>query len=64
MKTKEIKNKTIEELNKELHTALQEQFKWRMRKGLGENPSSHETRLARRKIARIKTIIGEKQRAQ
>ena len=64
MKTKELKNKTIEELNKELHTTLQDQFKWRMRKGLGENPSPHETRLARRKIARIKTIICDKQRAQ
>lgn len=64
MKTKELKNKTIEELNKDLHASLQDQFKWRMRKGLGENPSPHKVRLTRRKIARIKTIISEKRKAQ
>jgi large subunit ribosomal protein L29 len=61
LKDKNLRDKTIEELNKDLRTVLQDQFQWRMRKGASENPPSHEPRKMRRKIARIKTIIREKQ---
>lgn len=62
--TKDLKDKTITELSSDLHTALQDQFKWRMRRGVGENPPPHELRKLRRKVARIKTKISEKRKVQ
>ena len=60
MKFIELKEKNITELRKELHALLKEQFSLRVQKGLGETPRSHNFRVVRRNIARIKTILNEK----
>lgn len=61
MKTSELRNKTIDELKNELFALLKEQFNLRLQKGVGQNPLSHLFKKARRQIARIKTILREKE---
>ena len=56
----EMKSKTVVELRDELKDLLQEQFKLRMQKGMGQMTNIHELRLVRRDIARIKTVMTEK----
>lgn len=60
MKAAELKKKSTEELNAELHELLQEQFKLRMQKSFSENVRPHHFRNVRRAIARVKTILREK----
>ncbi len=62
MEISELRTKTATELSDELHALLREQFNLRMQKvtqGLEAKPS-HFKRV-RRLIARVKTIIREKQ---
>ncbi len=60
MKFAELKTKSVAELQQELHSLLKEIFSLRMQKGMGETPKTHNFKVARRNIARIKTIITEK----
>ena len=62
MKTNELRNKTEAELKKELLELLKEQFNLRMQKGMGEVPRPHLYKQVRRNIARIKTLLREKER--
>lgn len=65
MKTSELRVKTRKELIADLVTTQKEQFGLRMQKNVGETnsaPRSHSFKQARRKIARIKTILNEKAR--
>lgn len=62
MKTSELRAKTVEELQLELQGLLREQFNLRMQKGLRELPTAHGVRNVRRGIARVKTVLCEKQR--
>jgi large subunit ribosomal protein L29 len=62
MKFSELKEKSVTELEKELHALLKEQFSLRMQKGLGEAPRTNNFKVVRRNIARIKTILNEKSR--
>lgn len=64
MKTTELRNKDVAELQAELKSLLQEQFNLRMQKGLGETPKAVSIKKGRRTIARIKTILREKTREQ
>lgn len=64
MKFEELRAKSVENLQKELHTLLKEQFSLRMQKGLGETPRSHNFKVVRRNVARIKTVLTEKKKAQ
>ena len=61
MKASELREKNIEELQQELIALRKEQFNLKMQKGWGETPKSHNFKK-RRDIARVKTIINEKQR--
>jgi len=61
MNTSELRNKTIEELNSELLALLKEQFNLRVQKGVGQNPQAHLFKKVRRQVARIKTILREKE---
>ena len=56
----ELRNKSTEELNKELLALLREQFNLRIQKGSGQSPKSHLFKQARVARARIKTILREK----
>ena len=59
MKASDLKTKTKDELNNELHALLKEQFNLRMQKGMGEAPKTHSFKRVRKDIARVKTIMNE-----
>ncbi len=60
MKTQELRDKTVEELNGELLSQLEAQFKLRMQASTGQLTQTHLLKQARRDIARIKTVLTEK----
>ena len=62
MKASELREKSVEELNKELESTLEEQFKLRMQSASGQEVQSHLITQARRDVARIKTVLREKSR--
>lgn len=59
--TAELRNKSKSELNEELLNLLKQQFQLRMQKGVVESPKTHMFKQIRQSIARIKTILVEKQ---
>lgn len=61
MKANELRNKTAGELQNELLALLKEQFNLRIQKGLGQAAQTHLFRKVRKEIARIKTILSEKE---
>lgn len=63
MKAEEFRQKDMDELNKELHGLLREQFNLRMQRGTGQLAKSDQMKKVRRNIARVKTVINEKTRA-
>jgi len=58
---KEYKDKSEADLKQELLNLRKEQFNLRMQRGAGEMSKPHLFKIARRNIARIKTILTEKQ---
>ncbi|PIE44431.1 MAG: 50S ribosomal protein L29 [Gammaproteobacteria bacterium] len=60
MKASELREKTVEELNKELIDLLKEQFNLRMRKATGQLSQNHLLGQTKRNIARVKTVLSEK----
>jgi large subunit ribosomal protein L29 len=60
MKAKELREKTVEELNSVLEEQLKEQFKLRMQASTGQLNQTHLVKENRRDIARIKTLLSEK----
>ncbi len=60
MKTAELREKTVEELNEEVLALTREAFNLRMQKGTGQLTRPSEVKRVRRQIARIKTLITEK----
>lgn len=60
MKAKDLIGKTVEELNAELLTQLQSQFKLRMQASTGQLNQTHLLKQTRRDIARIKTVLQQK----
>lgn len=60
MNATELREKSVEDLNKELLVQLESQFKLRMQKNTGQLNQSHLLKQARRDIARIKTVLREK----
>ena len=61
MTTTELRAKSTTELTTELHALLQEQFNLRMQKGSGQTPAPHLFGNVRKQIARVKTILSEKE---
>ena len=60
MKAKEIREKSVEELNQQLLDLLHDQFKYRMQKATGQLSQTHQLGLVRKDIARVKTVLHEK----
>ncbi len=60
MKAIELREKTVEELNADLLSTLEEQFKLRMQASSGQQVQTHLFKESRRDVARIKTILKEK----
>jgi large subunit ribosomal protein L29 len=61
MKASEMRQKSVEELSKELIESLKEQFVFRMQRASGQLNRPSDMKKVRRKIARIKTIMHEMQ---
>lgn len=62
MSAEALKNKSVDELKQQLFDLLREQFNLRMQKGMGESPRPHLHKKVRREIARVKTMINQKER--
>ena len=60
MKASELRQKSVDELKQELLALLREQFNLRMQKATNQTTKSHLFRQARRNIARVKMVLGEK----
>jgi large subunit ribosomal protein L29 len=61
MNVSELRNKNSDELQTELLALLREQFNLRLQKGIGQTPKPDLFKNVRRQIARIKTILREKE---
>ena len=60
MKASELREKSAEDLNKQLLTLREEQFKLRMQKCTGQLGQTHLLKQNQRDIARVKTVLEEK----
>jgi large subunit ribosomal protein L29 len=63
MKANELRQKSVDELSAELIENRKEQFGLRMQQSTGQLTRPSEMKRVRRQIARIKTLITEKQNA-
>jgi large subunit ribosomal protein L29 len=64
MKASELRKKTAEELERELVELTREAFNLRMQKGTGQLSRPSQIKAVRRDIARVKTLLNERQRQQ
>lgn len=64
MKANELRDKSEAELRESLLKLLRDQFNLRMQKGSGQLGQSHLLGQTRRDIARVRTVLREKQAVQ
>ena len=64
MSTKDLREKSEDELKVVLDETQLSQFRLRMAKATGQLGKSHEVQVARKTIARIKTLLTEKLNAE
>lgn len=64
MKAVALRDKTVSQLAEELHALRRERLKLRMLRSQGDEVSVHRFKEIRQTIARIMTVITEKERAQ
>lgn len=64
MSTKDLREKSVDELKVVLDETQLNQFRLRMAKATGQLGKSHEVQVARKSIARIKTLLTEKLTAE
>jgi large subunit ribosomal protein L29 len=62
MKASDLRTRTDDELTEELETLGKEIFNLRFQRASGQLENTSRFRQARRGIARIKTVLGERQR--
>lgn len=62
MKVNELRQRSMEDLKEEKLTLLKERFNLRMQRATGQLSKPHLFRQVRRDIARINTIMAEKNR--
>jgi large subunit ribosomal protein L29 len=60
VKAQDLREKSVEELNKELMDLLREQFNLRMQAATGQLKQTHSLKAVRHNIARVKTVLTEK----
>ncbi len=61
MKASELRDKSVEELQASLLSLLKDQFNLRMQKATGQLAQTHLLGQVRRDIARVKTVLNDKQ---
>ena len=64
MKAAELRSKSTDELNQELQSLLRAQFNLRMQKATQQLNNTSQVRKVRRDIARVKTLINQKAKAE
>lgn len=64
VKAEELRAKTPDELKTQLVDLKKEQFNLRFQLAGGQNENPARTRIVRREIARIKTVLGQKASAE
>ena len=64
MKASELTNKSTDELKQDLLGLLKEQFNLRMQNGSGQLSKPHRLRDVGLDIARVKTILNERKKAE
>ena len=64
MKASDLRTRTADELGEELETLGKEIFNLRFQRASGQLENTARVRQARREIARIKTILGQRQRQE
>jgi len=62
-KPSDVRARTVDELTASLLDLRKEQFNLRFQRAVGQTEGQARMRLVRREIARVKTILAEKQRA-
>jgi large subunit ribosomal protein L29 len=62
MKASDVRTRTADELNDELETLGKEIFNLRFQRASGQLENTARVRQAKRHIARIRTILGERSR--
>jgi large subunit ribosomal protein L29 len=62
-KTEELRDLTLDELEARVRDMDDQLFRLRLQKSMGQLESSAKLRTSRRELARVKTIIREKERA-
>ena len=63
MKTAELRDKSVEELNTRERELAEQRFKLRFQKATGTVDNPMKIRQVKREIARIKTLLNERSRA-
>jgi large subunit ribosomal protein L29 len=63
MKARDLRSQTIDQLNEQAETLGKEIFNLRFQRASGQLENTARVRQARRDIARIKSVLGERQRA-
>lgn len=61
MKAKEIRDMSVEDIDKELLDLRREQFNLRMQMATGQAARTHEFGRIRKDIARLKTVLRERE---
>lgn len=64
MKAAELKVKSPDELQRELHSLLRAQFSLRMQKATQQLTNTSQLGKVRRDIARVRTVLAEKAKGQ
>jgi len=62
MNMRDLREKSDEDLRKELYELNREAFNLRMQKGMGQLSRPSQVKAVRRDIARLKTILRERER--
>lgn len=61
MKASKIREMSVDQMEAELHDLSQQLFKLRFQKATGQLDNKHKMRQVRKDLARVKTILTEKQ---
>ncbi|MCB2054540.1 MAG: 50S ribosomal protein L29 [Geminicoccaceae bacterium] len=64
MKASEVRAKSVDQLNEQLLSLKKEQFNLRFQRATGQLEGTARVRVIRRDIARIRTILHERHRAE
>ena len=63
MKASDLRGKSADELNKELQSLLNAQFKLRMQKATQQLTNTSQIKKVRRDIARVRTLLNQNAKA-